>query len=209
MKKNLLTKNILVLLALLISACAAPIAVENPIVNSSDSEPVDEAAPEQAAQDAAQSITEVDLPDWFAQELKDVSSGAAFKVNDFKGKVILVETLAVWCPKCLSQQQEVARLKALLSGRDDFVSIGIDIDPNENEALLANHVKKYGFDWMFAVAPKAVIDEISGLYGAQFLNPPATPMLIIDKQGNQHPLAFGIKSAEDLQAALLPFLNAE
>ena len=120
-----------------------------------------------------------------------------------------METMAVWCPKCLTQQQEIAQLKTLFADQDDFVSIGIDIDANENETLLASHVKKYGFNWIFAIASKSVIDEIGALYGAQYLNPTATPMLIIDKQGGQHPLPFGIKSAEELQKAVQPFLDAE
>jgi hypothetical protein len=32
-------------------------------------------------------------------------------------------------------------------------------------------------------------------------------MLIIDRDGEAHPLPFGIKSAADLQAALEPFLQ--
>ena len=55
---------------------------------------------------------------------------------------------------------------------------------------------------------QALIDEISALYGAQYLNPPSTPMLIIDKNGEVHTLPFGIKSAEDLQSALIPFLES-
>ena len=207
MKKNLFTIKITIMLAILVSACAAPIAAESPPDEPAEPAPVDQAAPQPTVEESEEIITEADRPDWFAQELRDVRSGAVFSINDFNGKVVLVETLAVWCPKCLSQQQEVARLKQLLAGRDDFVSLGIGVDPNEDESLLANHVEKHGFDWMFAVAPTAVIDEISQLYGAQFLNPPATPMLIIDQQGNQHPLPFGVKSAEDLQAALLPFLD--
>jgi hypothetical protein len=59
------------------------------------------------------------------------------------------------------------------------------------------------------VAPAQVADEISLLFGNQFLNPTATPMLIIDKKGGQHPLPFGKKSAQDLLNALQPFLSAE
>lgn len=207
MKKNLFAITITVLLAFLVSACAASISVESPPDAPIEPAPVDQPAPQPTVEESEEVITEAERPDWFAQELRDVRSGAVFSINDFSGKVVLVETLAVWCPKCLSQQQQVARLKDLLANREDLVSLGIGVDPNEDEALLASHVEKHGFDWMFAVAPTAVIDEISQLYGAQFLNPPATPMLIIDKQGNPHPLPFGIKSAEDLQAALLPFLD--
>ena len=49
--------------------------------------------------------------------------------------------------------------------------------------------------------------EIAQLYGDLFLNPPSTPMLIVDRKGGAHPLPFGIKSAESLQEALAPFLN--
>jgi hypothetical protein len=49
--------------------------------------------------------------------------------------------------------------------------------------------------------------ELGMLYGNQFLNPPSTPMLIIDSNGEAHPLPFGIKSAEKLLEALQPFLD--
>jgi len=205
MKKNILLTNILILLALGLTACAAPKAPVNPEIKTEKTDAVVEAVPDQPGSD----LPEKELPAWFSQELKDINTGKIFKITDFKGKVILVETLAVWCPKCLTQQQEVAKLNSVFADQDDFVSIGIDIDPNENDALLSSHVKKHGFDWIFAIASKSVIDDIGALYGAQYLNPPATPMLIIDRQGNQHLLPFGIKSAEELQKALQPLLDAE
>ena len=66
---------------------------------------------------------------------------------------------------------------------------------------------KNGFDWTYTVASQEVAREIGNLYGAQFLNPPSAPMLIIDRHGAAHPLPFGVKSAADLQKALEPFLN--
>ena len=49
--------------------------------------------------------------------------------------------------------------------------------------------------------------EIASLYGDQFLNPPSTPMLVIDRRGVAHSLPFGIKSAEDLLNFIQPFLD--
>ena len=69
------------------------------------------------------------------------------------------------------------------------------------------YAAQHGFDWAYAVAPREVAREISRLYGAQFLNPPSTPMLIIDRHGEAHPLPFGRKTAADLQEALAPFLT--
>jgi hypothetical protein len=146
-------------------------------------------------------------PDWFKAELADSRSGETFKVADFQGKVVLVETLAMWCSNCLKQQKQVLALHDLLGERDDFVSLGIDIDPNENSAALKTYIESNGFDWLYAVAPREVAREIGQLYGDQFLNPPSTPMLIIDRHGEVHLLAFGIKSAESLLEALQPFLD--
>lgn len=148
-----------------------------------------------------------DLPAWFAVALTDVNTGETFTVADLHGRVVLVETLAVWCSKCLQQQRNIQALQAQLGERDDFVSLGLGVDPNESDAVLKEHAARNGFDWKYAVAPREVAREIAGLYGDQFLNPPSTPMLIIDRQGQVHLLPFGIKSVDELRAALDPFLN--
>ncbi len=146
-------------------------------------------------------------PAWFNAKLTDVNTGKSFKVADFQGKVILVETLAVWCTTCLQQQGQVQTLRGLLGQRDDLVIVALDIDPNENDSTLKTHANRRGFDWMYAVAPADVAREIGKLYGDQFLNPPSAPMFIIDRQGKVHPLKFGVKSAQDLQAAVESFLK--
>jgi cytochrome oxidase Cu insertion factor (SCO1/SenC/PrrC family) len=149
------------------------------------------------------------VPDWFKASLVNIQTGEPFTVSDFKGKVVLVETLAMWCSNCLKQQGQVQALHDLIGERDDFVSLGIDIDPNEKADVLKSYVEKNGFDWLYTVAPPEVAREIGQLYGDQFLNPPSTPMLIIDRDGEAHPLDFGIKSAESLLEALQPFLDGE
>jgi PBP1b-binding outer membrane lipoprotein LpoB len=149
----------------------------------------------------------MEAPAWFGAALNNVSSGEDFTINDFRGKVILVETLAMWCPSCKRQQVQVKALHEALGIEGDLVSIGLDIDPNENAADLKAYTEANGFDWIYAVAPAEVAREIGALYGDQFLNPPSTPILIIDRHGQAHPLPFGVKSAADLQAFIEPFLK--
>jgi len=152
-------------------------------------------------------VAAMKLPAWFSAKLIDVNSGQAFTISDHQGKVVLVETLAVWCSNCLKQQKQILALHEALGERDDFVSVGLDIDLNESPDQLKGHAERNGFDWVYSVATADVAREIGKLYGNQFLNPPSTPMLIVDRHGEVHPLPFGIKSAEELQAALEPFLN--
>ena len=147
------------------------------------------------------------MPAWFNATLVNAANSEKFKIQDFKGKVVLIETMAMWCPTCLQQQKQLKALRDQLGTREDFVSVGLDVDINENLAGLKDYTVKNGFNWLYAVATPDVAREISQLYGDQFLNPPSTPMLIIDRQGAAHPLPFGLKSAADLQKALDPFLK--
>lgn len=158
--------------------------------------------------DSAMGDSTMSSPAWFDNSFTDASTGMTYSINDFKGKVVLVETLAMWCPTCLAQQKQVLALHGMLGTRDDFVSIGLDIDPNENLADLKVYVASNGFDWYYAVTAPGVAREIGQLYGDQFLNPPSTPMLIVDRHGEAHPLPFGLKSADDLLKALTPYLDA-
>lgn len=146
-------------------------------------------------------------PAWFQASLTNVNDGSSFTIDDFAGKVVLVETMAVWCPTCKRQQDQISILHREMGMNPDVITISLDIDPNEDAAMLQSYASDNGFDWIYAVAPKDVGREIGNLYGDQFLNPPSTPMLIIDQHGEAHPLPFGVKSADDLMNAIEPYLN--
>ena len=145
-------------------------------------------------------------PAWFGVSLTDVVGGKKFTLNDFKGKVVLVEDLAMWCPTCKMQQIQVKALRESMGMNKDLVAIGLDIDAQENAADLKTYTQNNGFDWIYAVSPAGVSHEISQTYGDQFLNPPSTPVLIIDRKGQVHPMPLGIKSADDLKKFIAPFL---
>lgn len=150
----------------------------------------------------------MDAPAWLGIALTNVNTGQTFTLNDFNGKVVLVENLAMWCPNCKKQQMQVKALHELLGMNKDLISIGLDIDANENAVDLKTYTKNNGFDWIYAVAPAALTREIGKLFGDQFLNPSSTPIVIIDRKGEAHPMPFGIKSAEELKKFIEPFHSA-
>lgn len=147
-------------------------------------------------------------PEWFDLEMIDVQTGAPFTINDYAGKVVLLETMAVWCPTCRKQGDEMARLHELLGDPDDLVSISLDVDMSEDPGLLRDYAQKLGYDWHIAVAPLMVARALGNLYSAQYLNPPLAPMLVIDRDGQVQGLPFGgVKSAESLQGVVEPLLG--
>jgi len=146
-------------------------------------------------------------PDWFDMELTDVQSGEKFTMNDYAGKVVLLETMAIWCPNCIVQAAQVRKLHEALGNPEDLISVTLDVDANEDETMLKKFVSEWGFDWHFAVAPLLVERALGNLYSAEYLNPPLSPMLVIDREGNVHQLEYGIKNATTLQKIVEPYLQ--
>lgn len=214
MKTKQVLFNLVLLMAFIVSACSgastptadAMMDKETPTAEAM----MDKATPTADAMMDKETPTAdamMEAPAWYSASLTDASTGQAFKINDFKGKVILVEAMAIWCPTCLKQQEQVKALQTSLGQRDDFVSIGLDIDPNEDLVSLKSYVENNGFDWLYAVSNADVSSELSSLYGDQFLNPPSTPIVIIDRHGEAHPMPFGLKSADELLKFIQPFLD--
>jgi thiol-disulfide isomerase/thioredoxin len=170
-----------ILMALLFTACGAPASVLT-------SEPAS------------------DTPEWFDYELTDVQTGETFTMNEYSGKVVLVETMAMWCPNCLFQANEVRKFHKLLDNPNDVISISLDVDVNEDGTSLKDYTKEYGFEWQFAIASREVARALGNLYSAQYLNPPLSPMLLIDRDGEVHHLEYGKKTAEMLFESVEPYL---
>ena len=191
----------LVIAVLFLSACGAA-ATEAPI-----SAAVEEMSVSETMEAVVSETEDPAPPAWFSAEMKDVVSGETFTLNDFAGKVVLLETMATWCPTCLKQANEVKALKEMLADQDDVVLLSLDVDLNEDEDVLKNYTTQGGFDWRFAVAPLEVQRELGNLYTADLLNPPLAPMLIIDQQGDVFGLPNGLKGAEALYKTLLSHLD--
>jgi thiol-disulfide isomerase/thioredoxin len=147
------------------------------------------------------------MPAWFNVEMTDVTTGKSFRISDFTGKVVLLDTMAVWCPTCQGEMSQVAQLPAMIGpASSDLVRISLDVDPNEDATILRKFAATNKFDWIIAVAPIEVGRFLATHYDEQFLNPPTQPMLFIDKTGGVYGLPFGIKSALSIQKTLAQYL---
>jgi cytochrome oxidase Cu insertion factor (SCO1/SenC/PrrC family) len=197
--KTLLSNSIftVVLTSLLLSACS-----------SSTAPGISATGPVTLAQTAVPTVAATpSRPDWFAIALTDARTGETFTINDFAGKVVLIQTIAEWCSNCAYQQDEVRTLSKLLGNPDSLVSISLDVDMHEDQASLKKYVDYFGFDWHFAVAPIEVGRALGNLYSAEYLNPPLEPMLFIDRNGDVYGLPYGMKTAEQLKNTLAPYLS--
>jgi cytochrome oxidase Cu insertion factor (SCO1/SenC/PrrC family) len=131
------------------------------------------------------------IPVWMDFELKDVITGETFKISDFAGRPVLLESFAVWCPTCTVQQIEMGNLKQ--SKGESIVHISVNTDPNEDEERVKEHLERHGFDWYFAIAPieftNALIDE----FGFNVVYAPRAPVVLICGDQTTRFLRGGIK----------------
>lgn len=129
-------------------------------------------------------------------ELPD-ASGKPRSLADFKGKVVIVDVWATWCPPCRRSLPEVAALQK--KGGGDFVVLAISVDQEGFQAVspfLAEHpelgLKAVVPENRQALAPFGAIDGI-----------PTT--LVIDRQGRVKERWSGFypgRAEQALQAAL-------
>ena len=69
--------------------------------------------------------------------------GAQMRLSDYRGKVVLLNVWATWCPPCVAEMPSLDRLEGQLGG-DDFAVIPISLD-NKAETI-ANFYSKTGLE---------------------------------------------------------------
>jgi thiol-disulfide isomerase/thioredoxin len=144
----------------------------------------------------------LDAP-WATAELVDVATGEAFTIAGLvaAGRPVIVETMAIWCTNCLTQQRRIEEaLEREEPGAAAYVVL--TVDPSEDASKLARYREQQGFDGIYAVAGRDVARALADEFGDQVLNPPATPVVIISPAGRVTLTPFGPKSADDIATLL-------
>jgi len=184
----------IVAVALILAACSTLPSVGSSAQPEPTPPPTGAVTPEPSRSPAATDGPAATDP-LLAFELVDVRSGERFTLSELAAdKPVLLETMAIWCTTCLSQQREVVQAHDIA----DFHSVGIDVDPNERAPDLAAYSEREGFDWRFVVADRELVGLLTDRFGFEVTNPPSTPTFIVS-DGTIRALEFGrVRSAQEL-----------
>ncbi len=139
-------------------------------------------------------------PAWMDVELTDVATGQTFKISDFEGKPILLESFAVWCPTCLAQQKEIKKVRQ--SEGEGVIHISLDTDPNEDADMVREHMERNGLDWYFAVSPVELTQALIDEFGLKIVAAPRAPVVLICEDQSTRFLRSGVKSADELASEI-------
>jgi peroxiredoxin len=106
--------------------------------------------------------------------LKDIS-GNKVKLSDYRGKVVLLEFWATWCPPCIDNIPELIRIQDKYNDKA-FSILAVSLDKGSDvESMLPEFVAEYGINYPILYGNDSVID----LYRVMSL----PTGLIIDKEG--------------------------
>ncbi|MES2210535.1 MAG: hypothetical protein V4515_10180 [Chloroflexota bacterium] len=137
---------------------------------------------------------------WATAELTDVRNGNTFRIADLvaSNRVVFIETMAIWCANCRTQQRDVVKALAGLDP-DRIVWIGVDVEASESATDLAEYSASLGFDWPFIVGSKDFLRALDDSFGSQVLSPPATPIVVVGTDGTVTLTEFGHKSVDRIK----------
>ncbi len=116
------------------------------------------------------------------------TKGKLHKLEDYKGRWVLVNFWATWCPPCL---KEIPDLIALYESRKDIMIIGVSMDADEPKLVL-DFVQKLGVTYPTVLGNRKIasqLDEVSLLPSTYFFDP----------EGNPAARQLGIISREDIE----------
>jgi peroxiredoxin len=101
-------------------------------------------------------------------------NGGDVRLSDFKGKVVLLNFWATWCPPCRAEMPSLENLKKQMKGRD-FVIIAVSID-NVETPMIKNFVSGNGYTFTVLHDAEQAVAEVYLVMGI-----PTT--YVIDKGG--------------------------
>jgi peroxiredoxin len=118
-------------------------------------------------------------------EAKDIT-GQSVKLSDFKGKVVLLDFWATWCPPCRIEIPNLLEIYRQFKNKN-FVLFSVSLD--RNIPLARQFVKEKEMNWLHVIDSESS-GRIAALYEIEYI--PAT--FIIDGKGNI--VARNLRSAE-------------
>lgn len=128
-------------------------------------------------------------------------NGKEMKLSDYKGKVILLNFWATWCPPCRKELPDLSTLSTELKDKD-FKMIGVSVD--DNQEVLNNFLKTNNLSYTVVFEPNELVAKYMTSAGQNQNVVPQT--YIIDKNGKVVEAIMGSRSKADFLSLINKYL---
>ncbi len=129
-------------------------------------------------------------------------NGKEVKLSDHKGKVILVNFWATWCPPCRKELPDLSKISTELKDKN-FVMIGVSVDDNKEVLEKFLQTNKLPYTIVFEPTSELVNKYMESAGQNQNVVPQT---YIIDKNGKVVEAILGSRSKEDFLKLINKYL---
>ena len=132
-----------------------------------------------------------------ALELKDVQ-GRRFTLSDYKGKVVLLNFWATWCPPCRAEMQELVKWQRIY-GKRGLQVVGVTYPPTDLGEV-RRFMRRIRVNYPIILGTK----ETKALY---YEGETLPITVVVDRAGNIRETIEGILLPEEFEAKIKPLLK--
>ncbi|MEO8512917.1 MAG: TlpA disulfide reductase family protein [Ignavibacteria bacterium] len=134
-------------------------------------------------------------------DFKWTEGGKEVKLSDYKGKVILLNFWATWCPPCRKELPDLSTLSGEYKDKN-FKLIGVSVD--DNQEVLNNFLKTNNLPYTILFEPNVLVSKYMDAAGQNQNVVPQT--YIIDKNGKVVEAIMGARSKADFISLINKYL---
>jgi peroxiredoxin len=133
-------------------------------------------------------------PEW---QLNDVA-GKVVKLSDFKGKVIILDFWATWCPPC---RQEIPGFVALQKKYADkgFTMVGVSLD-RQGPSVVKPFMQRFAMNYPVVMGDDKTVADYGGV-------PVIPTAFVIDRQGDVVAVHEGFTDQATFESEIGPLLK--
>jgi peroxiredoxin len=132
-------------------------------------------------------------PNW---QLRDIN-GKPISLADFKGKVVILDFWATWCPPCRQEIPGFVKLQRKYQDKG-LVIIGVSLD-QQGPGVVKPFVRELGMNYPVVMGDEKIVSDYGGIEAI-----PTT--FIIDRQGEVVTAHQGFTDSATFEAEIRPLL---
>lgn len=124
-------------------------------------------------------------------------SRETFRLSEHRGKVVLLNFWATWCPPCREEIPDLIRLQEEMSG--DLLVVGISLD-EKGRKVVEPFAKEYSINYPVLIDDGRAVDKYGPISGIP-------TSFFIDRNGRVRLVAAGMVTEEQLRPVLTALID--